>query len=72
LELVVRRLAINTLKAHAALRHLVALSLANELETAWLTIEQRVEIHGRWKDAIRDEKTLRTILERAEREETLP
>ena len=72
MELVLRRLAINTLKAHVALRHLVGVSLAGELETAWLTVEQRVEIHGRWKDAVRDERTLRIVLERAERGETLP
>ena len=34
--------------------------------------EERSEIYECWKDAVRDERTLRVVLERAERGETLP
>jgi hypothetical protein len=71
LELVVRSLATNTLKAHVDLRHLASVSLAKELGAECLTAEQRAEIHERWKDVVRDEQTLRIVLERAERGETL-
>jgi hypothetical protein len=52
-----------TLKAQIALRCLVQKYLAKELEAGNLTAEQRSEVHGRWQVAVRDEVTLRTILE---------
>jgi hypothetical protein len=67
LDAIFRRLTIQTLNAQIALHCLVQKYLAKELEAGNLTAEQRSEVHGRWQVAVRDEVTLRTILEQEER-----
>jgi hypothetical protein len=71
MEPAVRRLVMNTLKAQAVLRNHVCSFLAKEIGAVGLTAEERAEIHDLWREAVRDEQTLRAILERAERGETL-
>jgi hypothetical protein len=66
LELVVRRLAVNTLQAQVVLRELVRQSLTKQLEKGDLTAEERSELVVRLNKAKRDGETLRMILERAE------
>jgi hypothetical protein len=62
---------INTLQAQAVLRNHVCSFLAKEIEAEGLTAEERSEIHDLWQEAVRDEQTLRMILEKADRRETL-
>ena len=66
MELVVRRLAVNTLQAQVVLRELVRQSLTKQLEKGDLTAEERSELVVRLNKAKRDGETLRMILERAE------
>jgi hypothetical protein len=70
LESVIRELRIHTLKTQLEVCQLVCASLAQELQAAYLTPEEKTALARRWDKALKESRNLQLAVDMLEGQET--